>query len=555
MESEFQRKSKKSNAHSFTSKERTEDVDIQENLTFSDMHLSSQVLKGLTKAGYVKPSPIQLDAIPIGKCGIDMVIQSKSGTGKTLVFGIIMLESIDLQISTVQGLILAPTREIAFQNAHVIYTIGSEFPGLNVQVFIGGLPVETDLAKCKSCHVAVGTPGRVKQLIEKGALKPKSMRLFILDEADKLMEDSFADDVTWIFSQMPLTKQVLAVSATYPEVLANLVSRYMKKPSFVRLGHQQPTLLGVKQFVFRVAYHPMTQQQAKNKFEILLKMLKVVAFGQCMIFTNLQTRAESLAAQLSSSGHAALSISGSQTQTKRLQTLLKLRQYQCKILVATDLAARGIDAEHIDLVIHMDVPRDAATYLHRVGRAGRFGAAALTCTIACEGNELTELRSIITKTRASVRILACDHLAPKDHDSSQPETLLTIQTLNFLWLTLPELEGTGLEGEGMADSLLGDIEHDFVPGLQDSTRALLPQGKKRKNKPRAKTVFETKDSEEVQMENAVAQLSISAKEEQPIRVTQQAWQEWYQYWMAYMRRNKALIEQQEYMALMCSGIK
>ncbi|KZS09201.1 DEAD box ATP-dependent RNA Helicase [Daphnia magna] len=555
MEGEFQRKPKKPSAHSFTSKERTEDVNIQENLTFSDMHISSPVLKGLTKAGYVKPSPIQLDAIPIGKCGIDMVIQSKSGTGKTLVFGIVMLESIDLEISTVQGLILAPTREIAFQNAHVIYTIGSELPGLNVQVFIGGLPVEADLAKCKSCHIAVGTPGRVKQLIEKGALKPKSMRLFILDEADKLMEESFSDDVMWIFSQMPLTKQVLAVSATYPEVLANLVSRYMKKPSFVRLGHQQPTLLGVKQFVFRVAFHPMAQQQAKNKFEVLLKMLKVVKFGQCMIFTNVQTRAESLAAQLSSCGHAALSISGSQTQTKRLQTLLKLRQYQCKILVATDLAARGIDAEHIDLVIHMDVPRDAATYLHRVGRAGRFGAAALTCTIACEGNELTELRSIITKTRASVRILACDHLAPKDHDSSQPDTLLTIQALDSLWLTLPELEGTGLEGEGMADSLLGDIEHDFLPGLQDSTRALLPQGKKRKNKPRAKTVFKTKDTEEMEMEQAVAQLSISAKEEQPIRATQQAWQDWYQYWMDHMRRNKALIEQQEYLTLMCSGIK
>lgn len=203
----------------------------------------------------------------------------------------------------------------------------------------------------------------------------------------------------------------------------------------------------------------------------------------------------------------------------------------------------------------MDVPRDAATYLHRVGRAGRFGAAALTCTIACEGNELTELRSIITKTRASVRILACDHLAPKDQESSQTETLLTIQDLDSLWLTLSELEGTGLEGEGIADSLLGDIEHDFLPGLQDSTRALLPQGKKRKNKPRAKSVLKTNDSEEIEMEQAVAQLSISAEDEEPARATEQARRDWYQYWMTYMRRNKALIEQQEYLRLMCSGIK
>ncbi len=202
----------------------------------------------------------------------------------------------------------------------------------------------------------------------------------------------------------------------------------------------------------------------------------------------------------------------------------------------------------------MDVPRDAATYLHRVGRAGRFGAAALTCTIACEGNELTELRSIITKTRASVRILACDHLAPKDHDSSQPETLLTIQALDSLWLTLPELEGTGLEGEGMADSLLSNIEHDFQPGLQDSTRALLPQGNKRKNKPRAKTVLKTNDTEQ-ELEQAVTQLNIAVKEEQPTRPTQQEWSDWYQYWMSYMRRNKALIEQQEYLRLMCSDIR
>ena len=200
----------------------------------------------------------------------------------------------------------------------------------------------------------------------------------------------------------------------------------------------------------------------------------------------------------------------------------------------------------------MDVPRDAATYLHRVGRAGRFGAAALTCTIACEGNELTELRSIITKTRASVRILACDHLAPKDHDLSQSETLLTVQALDSLWLTLPELEGPGLEGEGMADSLLSNIEHDFQPGLQDSTRALLPQGNKRKNKPRAKTVLKTNDTkEEEELEQAVTHLNITVEEEQSTRPTQQELCDWYQY----MRRNKALIEQQEYLRLMCSGIR
>lgn len=265
-----------------------------------------------------------------------------------------------------------------------------------------------------------------------------------------------------------------------------------------------------------------------------------------------------MAAQLSSHGHAALSISGSQTQTKRLQTLLKLRQFQCKVLVATDLAARGIDAEHIDLVIHMDVPRDAATYLHRVGRAGRFGAAALTCTIACEGNELTDLRSIITKTRASVRILSIEHLINQVQEENQSPAFLTIQALDSLWLTLTELEGTGLEGDGVGDSLLSNIEHEFQPALQDSTKALLPQGKKRKNKleksHKKNGPTTQQEAEETVLEQAMNQLTITPDQRAPA-VSQQDWWNWYQSNMAYIRRNRTLIEQQEYLRLMCHGIR
>ena len=263
-------------------------------------------------------------------------------------------------------------------------------------------------------------------------------------------------------------------------------------------------------------------------------------------------RAESLAAQLSSHGHAALSISGSQTQTKRLQTLLKLRQYQCKILVATDLAARGIDAENVDLVIHIDVPRDPSTYLHRVGRAGRFGAAAIACSIACEGNELTDLRSIITKTRASVRILSTEHVTPSDP--------LSIQALDALWQTLPELEGTGLEGEGAFDSLLTDIEHNRRP-LSDSTKALLPSKRQKttKTKEKSRPIAPPKPSpppEPEQLEESVSHLSITSEEateaEATATATNEAWQDWYWSWIDYIRRNKELVQQLEYVRLMPS---
>lgn len=292
-----------------------------------------------------------------------------------------------------------------------------------------------------------------------------------------------------------------------------------------------------------------------------------------MIFLN--SRAESLAALLSTHGYAALSISGGQNQTKRLQTLLKLRQYQCKILVATDLAARGIDAEHIDLVLHMDVPRDAATYLHRVGRAGRFGASALTCTIACEGNELTDLRSIITQTKASVRIISPDNLKQKN----EPNDLFTIQELYGMWEALPELEGTGLEGEGAADSLLANIEHEYQPNLHDTKTALLGKGRKKKSHNQKKkdsnaedwTAEKTvqrpeenahhekhnHDQPKLAVEASIAETRLEQSftgmhvyDTEADHIYRQKWWIWYKSYMTNIARNKAYIQQREYIRFM-----
>jgi len=264
-------------------------------------------------------------------------------------------------------------------------------------------------------------------------------------------------------------------------------------------------------------------------------------------------RAESLAAQLSSHGHAALSISGSQTQTKRLQTLLKLRQFQCRILVATDLAARGIDAENIDLVVHMDVPRDPSTYLHRVGRAGRFGAAALACSIACEGDELTELRSIITRTKASVRILSGELLAPPD------QTILSLETL---WSTLPELEGTGLEGSDVADSLLTDLETNKDRPKKTST-SLFPQSNKKRNntnKNQSKKNYVAREEPEV-LEVGLAKLNLECNHEENNNYQercweehQKAWRDWIQSWTTYAKQSKAFVQQSEYLRLMSQNL-
>ena len=205
----------------------------------------------------------------------------------------------------------------------------------------------------------------------------------------------------------------------------------------------------------------------------------------------------------------------------------------------------------MDLVIHMDVPRDPSTYLHRVGRAGRFGAAALACCIACEGNEVTDLRSIITKTRASVRVLTIDHVTP-----SEP---LSIQTLDALWHTLPELEGTGLSGEGVSDSLLTDIEHNRRP-LPDSSKVLLPSKRQKTSKTKEKARPATKPippPESEQLEESVSHLSITSEdgmetEANAAAITAQDWHDWYYSWINYIQKNKELVQQLEYLRLMSS---
>lgn len=375
-------------AHKFTERQRTGDVLTDEFVDFKSLLLSSDVLKGLSSSGFERPSPIQLKAIPLGRCGLDLIAQAKSGTGKTCVFTVIALESLLLDQNTTQVLILAPTREIAVQIKDVISAVGSQMNELVCHAFIGGLPVEDDkkLLK-KACHIVVGTPGRIKSLIENGFLKTDSVRLFILDEADKLLEDNFQEQINWIFSSLPPNKQVMAFSATYPEYLAKHLTLYMREPTFVRLNANDPTLQGIKQFYQVVSFHPLPHKTFEEKISRLLKLLSSVSFNQCLVFSNYQIRAQSLCNTLHMKGWPSVFIAGSQSQSQRLKAIEKLKEFKCRVLISTDLTSRGIDAEHVNLVVNMDVPRDHETYLHRIGRAGRFGTQGIGVTFVAKGEE------------------------------------------------------------------------------------------------------------------------------------------------------------------------
>ncbi|XP_053174149.1 probable ATP-dependent RNA helicase DDX20 [Scomber japonicus] len=393
-------------AHDIETRKRTDDVLLSERIDFNSLLLSQAVLEGLSSSGFQKPSPIQLKAIPLGRCGLDLIVQAKSGTGKTCVFCTIALDSLVLENTATQVLVLAPTREIAVQIHSVVMAIGCAMEGLECHVFIGGRPVSQDKTNLKKCHIAVGSPGRIKQLIELGMLSTASIRLFVLDEADKLLEEgSFQEQINWIFSSLPVNKQMLALSATYPESLAQHLTRYMREPTFVRLNPKAMGLKGLKQYYKLVQSHTLPHKVFEEKVQHLLELFSKIPFNQALVFSNLHTRAQHLADILSSKGLPAVCISGGLSQDQRLEAMSKLKQYQCRVLISTDLTSRGIDAEKVNLVINLDVPQDWETYMHRIGRAGRFGTQGLAVTYCCHGEEENKMMAIAQKCGLSLSAL------------------------------------------------------------------------------------------------------------------------------------------------------
>ncbi|KOC60163.1 putative ATP-dependent RNA helicase DDX20 [Habropoda laboriosa] len=372
-------------AHDINKKPRTRDIKIQEDVTFFQMGFSQKILDGLSVCGFQKPSPVQLKAIPLGRCGFDLIVRAKSGTGKTLVFCVISLEMIDIEVSSVQVLILAPTREIAVQISEVFSSVGCEIKGLKVEVFIGGIAIGSDKKKLNDCHIAVGAPGRIRHLIDKGFLKVENVRLFVLDEADKLMETSFQKDIKIINNS----------SATYPGDLETFLGMYMCSPVQVSPDNDESVLIGLKQFIAIVPSHPNAMKQVQIKVEELIKIFKKVPFKQSLVFSNYQSRAQSVCNKINFLGFTATYIAGNQDMSKRLEAINKLKMFKCRIMLTTDLTARGIDADNVNLVVNLDLPIDAPTYLHRIGRAGRYGSYGISITIIAE-NEFETLKQLLT---------------------------------------------------------------------------------------------------------------------------------------------------------------
>jgi superfamily II DNA/RNA helicase len=364
---------------------------------FSSLLLREEVVKGLEKEGYTRPSPIQARGIPIGKFGADLIAQAKSGTGKTCMFAVIILESLNLEFRSPQALVVAPTRELAHQTRDVIRSIGAFMQGLGCEAFVGGIATNDDVAMLQGastcCHVVSGTPGRLRALIEVGALAVEGLRQLVLDEADVLLADAFRPQVDILFQALPQRKQVIAVSATYTPELLNIVRGYMRDPQEVRLVKETASLKGVRQFYqvvggAVVGTSPHDRQAIITaRMQALMDLLETTSFHQCIVFTNSRSVGQRAATLLDKLGFPSRFVCGDQPQRTRLETVSALREFKLRVLVSSDLTSRGIDVDTVNMVVNLELPPSHETYLHRVGRTGRFGTLGVAITLVTAAEE------------------------------------------------------------------------------------------------------------------------------------------------------------------------
>lgn len=344
------------------------------------------------------PSPIQCRAIPLAKSGHDLFVQAKSGTGKTLVFAVTILDrylqsGVESKLTTV---ILAPTREIAVQIQSVIKELAERIKGFKVLSCIGGTDVEQDRKRLAGVSCLVGTPGRVLHLIRNKYINTSQIELLVLDEADKLMSDGFKKDVVSIAEELNQRQQTLVVSATFDAEIEKSLYPLMKNPLGVTPKKEAPVLHGISQFIFLLSKAENIMEEMRMKVDKLDKLLREIDYNQCLVFTNSQSRAESYSNMLFEKGFIADYITGAQDQNTRLRTFERIMVApNCRLIITTDLLARGIDAERVNVVINLELPPDQFCYLHRIGRAGRFGSLGIAISFVSEGEELMKFKNIL----------------------------------------------------------------------------------------------------------------------------------------------------------------
>lgn len=366
----------------------------QASITFAELHLSKELQKAIAEMGFEEPTPIQSCTIPPIMEGKDVIGQAYTGTGKTAAYGIPTLEKIDPKEHSIQSIILCPTRELAIQVSEELKRLSLYKKGVRILPIYGGQPIERQITALRQgVHIIIGTPGRVMDHMRRRTLSLAAVRLVILDEADEMLDMGFRDDIETILKVIPRQRQVVLFSATMPQGILDITKRFQKNPEMVKVTHRQMVVPGIEQFYLEVP--------ERMKLELLTRLIDQNNFTSSLIFCNTKRKVDDLVNAIQVRGYSVEGLHGDMSQSQREKVMGSFRKGEIEILVATDVAARGIDVEGIEAVFNYDVPQDEEYYVHRIGRTGRMGRSGRAFTFV-SGKDVQKMRDIQRYTQATI---------------------------------------------------------------------------------------------------------------------------------------------------------
>jgi ATP-dependent RNA helicase DeaD len=373
-------------------------------LSFVDLGLPDAILKAVKDQGFEEPTPIQSLTIPLLRDGKDVIGQAHTGTGKTAAYGIPIIETADPAGKQPQALVLCPTRELAIQVSEELRKLAKYRRGIIILPVYGGQPIERQLHALRAgVQVVIATPGRLLDHLDRRSISLQSVRVVVLDEADEMLDMGFRDDIEAILKKVPRERQTVLFSATMPQQIIDLAAKYLRDPRTVRVMHDKLMVPKIEQSYFEV--------RESGKLDVLSSLIDLYDPDLTLIFCNTKRRVDELVGHLQARGYLAEGLHGDMNQSQRERVMAKFRSGGIDILVATDVAARGIDVEDIDIVVNYDVPQDPEYYIHRIGRTGRAGKEGRSF-IFVSGKELWKLREI--QRYAKIRI--AQQAVPKAHE-------------------------------------------------------------------------------------------------------------------------------------------
>lgn len=357
---------------------------------FSELNISESTLKSLERMGFEEATPIQAGTIPLAVAGHDIIGQAQTGTGKTVAFGVPLIEKVDPKEAAVQALVIAPTRELAIQCSEELHKIGYGKRSKILSVY-GGQDISRQIRALKNKpQIIVGTPGRILDHIKRRTLKLENVKTLVLDEADEMLNMGFIEDINAILENVPSERQTLLFSATMPPAIRKIADTFMTEPQSVKIKAKELTVDNIEQF--------FVKSQEREKFDILSRLLNVQKPELAIVFGRTKRRVDELSHALSIRGYIAEGIHGDLSQAKRLSVLRQFKENKIDVLVATDVAARGLDISGVTHVYNFDIPQDPESYVHRIGRTGRAGKSGVAVTFVTP-REMSYLRIVEETTK------------------------------------------------------------------------------------------------------------------------------------------------------------